>query len=138
MRTIDTGEVTASIREMSIESNYHVDPAYVRKVEEAKAGETSSLGLMVLDQITENAALASAERVPYCQDTGVSIVFAEVGQDVHIEGGLLEDAINEGGSPGLSGRLFARLGGQRPASAREHQGQHARGHSLPRRRRATG
>ena len=96
MRTIDAGEVTARIREMSIESNYHVDPAYVRKVEEAKAGETSSLGLMVLDQITENAALASAERVPYCQDTGVSIVFADVGQDVHIEGGLLEDAINEG------------------------------------------
>ncbi len=81
---------------MAIESNYHVDPAYVRKVEEAKAGETSSLGLMVLDQITENAALASAERVPYCQDTGVSIVFAEVGQDIRIEGGLLEDAINEG------------------------------------------
>ena len=96
MRTIDAGEVTARIREMAIESNYRVDPAYVAKVEEAKGRETSALGLMVLDQITENAALASAERVPYCQDTGVSIVFVELGQDVRVTGGLLEDAINEG------------------------------------------
>ncbi len=96
MRTIDAGEVTARVREMSIESNYHVDSAYVGKIEEAKERETSPLGLMVLDQITENAALASSARVPYCQDTGVAIVFAEVGQDVHVTGGLLEDAINEG------------------------------------------
>lgn len=96
MRTIDAGEVTARIREMAIESNYHVDAAYVAKVEEAKRRETSPLGLMVLDQITQNAALASSARVPYCQDTGVAIVFAEVGQDVRVTGGLLEDAINEG------------------------------------------
>ncbi len=96
MRTIDAGEVTARIREMAIESNYHVDPAYVHKVGEAMSRETSPLGLMVLDQITQNAALASAERVPYCQDTGVSIVFVEMGQEVRVEGGLLEDAINEG------------------------------------------
>jgi len=89
-------EITAKIREMAIESNYNVDPAYVAKIEEAKAWETSPLGLRVLNQLTENAALASAERVPYCQDTGVSVVFVEIGQEVHLAGGLLEDAINEG------------------------------------------
>ena len=96
MRTVDLAEVTAKIREMAIESNYNVDPAYVAKLEEAKAGESSPLGLRVLNQLTENAALASAERVPYCQDTGVSVVFIEMGQEVQLAGGSLEDAINEG------------------------------------------
>ena len=96
MRTVDLAEVTAKIREMAIESNYNVDPAYVARLEEAKATESSPLGLRVLNQLTENAALAAAERVPYCQDTGVSVVFVELGQDVHLSGGSLEDAINEG------------------------------------------
>jgi fumarate hydratase subunit alpha len=96
MRTVALAEVTAKIREMAIESNYNVDPAYVARLEEAKATETSPLGLRVLNQITENAALASAERVPYCQDTGLSVVFVELGQEVLLAGGSLEDAINEG------------------------------------------
>jgi len=96
MRTVEAAEVTAKIREMAIESNYNVDPAYVAKLEEAKGREASPLGLRVLDQITENARLASSERVPYCQDTGVSVVFVEMGQDVRVAGGSLEDAINEG------------------------------------------
>lgn len=96
MRTVDLAEVTAKIRGMAIESNYNVDPAYVARLEEAKAAESSPLGLRVLNQLTENAALAAAERVPYCQDTGVSIVFVELGQDVGFSGGSLEDAINEG------------------------------------------
>jgi fumarate hydratase subunit alpha len=93
---VDLAEVTAKIREMAIESNYNVDPAYVARLEEAKAIESSPLGLRVLNQLTENAALAAAERVPYCQDTGVSIVFVELGQEVAFTGGSLEDAINEG------------------------------------------
>lgn len=96
MRTIDVAAVTAKIREMAVESNYNVDSDYVARIESAKAVERSSLGLRVLNQITENAALSSAQRVPYCQDTGVALVFAEVGQDVHLTGGFLEDAINEG------------------------------------------
>ena len=96
MRTIDVSEVTAKIREMAIESNYNVDPDYVAKLDEAKTTETSPLGLQILNQITENAALASSERSPYCQDTGVSLVFVEMGQDVHLVGGMLDDAVNEG------------------------------------------
>ncbi len=96
MRTIDVAEVTAKIREMAIESNYNVDPDFVARVEAAKASERSPLGLLVLGQITENAALASAERVPYCQDTGISLVFVDLGQEVRLTGGSLEDAINEG------------------------------------------
>ncbi|MEE9276292.1 MAG: fumarate hydratase [bacterium] len=96
MRTIDAAEVTAKVREMAIESNYNVDADFVARIEEAKARERSPLGLRVLDQITENAALAAAERVPYCQDTGVSVVFVDLGQEARIVGGFLEDAINEG------------------------------------------
>ena len=96
MRTINVTEITAKIREMAIESNYNVDANYVERLEAAKATESSPLGLRVLSQITDNAALASAERVPYCQDTGLSVVFADVGQEVNLIGGSLEDAINEG------------------------------------------
>ena len=102
MRTIDVADVTANIREMAIESNYNVDPDYVARIESAKSNESSPLGLHVLNQITENAALASAERVPYCQDTGIALVFAEVGQGVSLTGGSLEDAINEGIRQGYS------------------------------------
>ncbi|MAE06784.1 MAG: fumarate hydratase [Nitrospinota bacterium] len=96
MRVIDVAEVTAKIRDMAIESNYNVDPEYLAQIESAKASESSPLGRNILNQITENAELASAERVPYCQDTGLSVVFADVGQDVHFTGGSLESAINEG------------------------------------------
>lgn len=96
MRVIDVAEVTEKIRDMSIESNYNVDPEFLARIESAKSSERSPLGLNILNQISENAALASADRVPYCQDTGLSIVFADVGQDIHLTGGSLESAINEG------------------------------------------
>ncbi|MFQ5895860.1 MAG: fumarate hydratase, partial [Nitrospinota bacterium] len=96
VRTIRVREVTAALRKMAVECNYNVDPAYVAALGRALETEESPSGKAVLLQLKENAALASRERVPYCQDTGVAVVFCEVGQDVHLEGGSLEEAIHEG------------------------------------------
>lgn len=78
------------------EANFNL-PADVRRcLDRAAAGETSPTGRDVLDQIRENAAIAAAEQVPICQDTGFAVVFLELGQDAHVEGGDLYAAVNEG------------------------------------------
>src|SRR5574341_829875 len=68
----------------------------VRALERATETEKSPLGLAVLDELLANAELARRERIPMCQDTGTAVFFVEVGQDVHVVGGLLTDAVNEG------------------------------------------
>jgi fumarate hydratase subunit alpha len=87
-------------------------------IQKARASEESELGVIVLDQILENADLAARERLPLCQDTGTTVIFLEVGQDVHIAGGALMDALIEGVGAGYTEGLLRASIVERPFSAR--------------------
>ncbi len=96
MRNIDVARVTDAVREMCIEVNHKLSPDMAGKFAEAQKREESPLGKQILGQLIENMEIARTEMIPICQDTGMAVVFVEVGQDVHFEGGNIEDAINEG------------------------------------------
>lgn len=96
IRTVDVKEITENIREMCIEANHVLSPDMGRALNRAVRSEESPLGRQILGQLEENLEIAAEEMIPICQDTGMAVVFLEVGQDVHLEGGSLEDAVNEG------------------------------------------
>jgi fumarate hydratase subunit alpha len=96
MRSINTNEIIKNIKEMCIEANHYLAPDMVKVFNRARKNEKSALGRQILEQLDENLKIASEDMIPICQDTGMAVVFIEIGQDVHIEGQNLEDAINEG------------------------------------------
>jgi len=96
MRTIHVDEVTRAVKEMCISVNYELSPDMCEKINEAAAAEESPQGQEILSRLQENLVIAKEDRIPICQDTGMAVVFMEIGQDVHFEGGNLEDAINKG------------------------------------------
>lgn len=96
MRTVNTNEIIRNIKEMCIEANHFLSPDMVKVFNKAKENEKSPLGCQILEQLDENLKIAAEDMIPICQDTGMAVVFIEIGQDVHIEGDNLEDAINEG------------------------------------------
>ena len=96
MRTVKTEQITENIREMCIEANHFLTGDMTEALDRARESEKAPLGKQILQQLQENLQIAGEDMIPICQDTGMAVVFAEVGQDVHIEGGLLEDAIQEG------------------------------------------
>jgi fumarate hydratase subunit alpha len=96
MRTIDVNEITEAIREMCIETNHTLSEDVQDALVRAESEETSQLGKKILLQLQENLVIAKEEMIPICQDTGMAVVFLEVGQDVHLTGGNIEDAVNEG------------------------------------------
>ncbi len=96
IRTVNVKEITENIREMCIEANHFLSPDMGRALARAVRSEKSPLGRQILGQLEENLEMAAEEMIPICQDTGMAVVFLEVGQDVHLEGGSLEDAVNEG------------------------------------------
>lgn len=96
MRTVKTKQITENIREMCIEANYFLTGDMTEALDRARESEKAPLGKQILQQLQENLQIAGEDMIPICQDTGMAVVFAEVGQDVHIEGGFLEDAIQEG------------------------------------------
>lgn len=96
MRTIQAQEITDNIKEMCIEANHYLSGDMKEALDCAEQKEKSSLGRQILQQLQENLQIADRDTIPICQDTGMAVVFVEIGQDVHIEGGLLADAINEG------------------------------------------
>lgn len=96
MRTIDVKEITALVERLCMQANYHlpcdVRASFVRGREQ----EQSPLGREIFDEMLRNCDLAAQNEVPICQDTGFAVIFAEIGQDVHLTGGAFEDAVNEG------------------------------------------
>ena len=96
MRTVKTKQITENIREMCIEANHFLTGDMTEALDRARESEKAPLGKQILQQLQEHLQIAGEDMIPICQDTGMAVVFAEVGQDVHIEGGLLEDAIQEG------------------------------------------
>ena len=96
MRTVQVSEITKQIKEMCIEANHFLAPDMDEAMKTAAQSERSELGKQILCQLQENLKIAGEDMIPICQDTGMAVVFVEVGQDVHLEGGSLQDAINEG------------------------------------------
>lgn len=96
MRTINVSDVTANIKEMCIEANHYLTPDMDEALKKAVDTEKSSLGKQILNQLQDNLTIAGEDMIPICQDTGMAVVFMEIGQDVHFEGGSLEEAIHEG------------------------------------------
>lgn len=96
MKTIHTEEVAKTVKEMCIEANHFLSGDMGRRLEAAVKSEESPLGKQVLKQLQENLDIAGNEMIPICQDTGMAVVFVRLGQEVHIEGGSLTDAINQG------------------------------------------
>lgn len=96
MRTIHVDTIIENIKEMCIEANHFLSPDMKVALEHATASEEAPLGKQILQQLQENLQIAGEDMIPICQDTGMAVIFMEIGQEVHFEGGYLEDAINEG------------------------------------------
>ncbi len=96
LRTINVDEITKNIKEMCIEANHFLSPDMKSALVKARKEEVSPLGGQILAQLEENLQIAADAMIPICQDTGMAVIFLEIGQDVHFEGGFLEDAVNEG------------------------------------------
>ena len=96
MRTVNVSELTKSIKEMCIEANHYLSKDMETTLKCARETEASPLGKQILNQLSENLKIAADDMIPICQDTGMAVVFLEIGQDVHMEGGSVEDAVNEG------------------------------------------
>ena len=96
MRTIHVSEITDAVRDMCIEANYMLSPDMEQALQQAEQQEKSPLGKQVLQKLQENLLIAAEDQIPICQDTGMAVIFIKIGQDVHIEGGSLESAVQEG------------------------------------------
>ena len=96
MRRIDVSLVTDALKEMCIEANHFLTADMKCALEQAVSAEEAPLGRQILEQLQDNLRIAAEDMIPICQDTGMAVVFAEIGQEVHFEGGSLEDAIHEG------------------------------------------
>lgn len=96
MREVHSEEITKNIKEMCIEANHFLSPDMKKVFDNARKNEKSPLGCQILEQLDENLKIAGEDMIPICQDTGMAVVFIEIGQDVHIVGENIEDAINQG------------------------------------------
>ncbi len=96
LRTIKIEEITRTIKQMCIEANHSLSPDTQSIFEEATKKEESPLGRQILGQLEENLKIAKEDMIPICQDTGMAVVFLKVGQEIHIEGGSLTKAVNQG------------------------------------------
>lgn len=96
MRTLNVSEITDNIKEMCIEANHFLSEDMQCALKAAVESEEAPLGKQILAQLQENMQIAGEDMIPICQDTGMAVIFMEIGQDVHFEGGSLESAIHEG------------------------------------------
>ena len=96
IRTVNTDEIIENVKEMCIEANHYLSPDMDEAMKKAVTTEKSELGRKILNQLQDNLRIADGEMIPICQDTGMAVIFLEVGQDVHFEGMAIEDAVNEG------------------------------------------
>ena len=108
MRELDCGLITEAVSEMCVAANCRLGDEVKAALAGAEKLETNPLGRAVLRTLLENAALAEAENIPLCQDTGLAVVFLEVGQDLHLVGGSLEDAVNAGVARGYEAGYLRR------------------------------
>jgi fumarate hydratase subunit alpha len=120
VRAVDAGAVTAAVRDLCVSANYDLPTDVYDALKAARQTEESPIGREVLAQLVENADIAAADRVPICQDTGFAVVFAEVGQDVHLTGGDFEDAVHEGVRQGYESGYLRKSVAEEPGHARRN------------------
>ena len=118
MREIHTDQITSTVAQLCIESNYYLGQDVLDALRTAREAEVSPVGREVLDQILENARIADEEQMPLCQDCGLTVVFVELGQDAHVVGGDLNAAIAEGVRQGYQDGYLRKSMVERPFSAR--------------------
>ena len=102
IREIDVSEIKNSIKEMCIEANYYLSDDMKKALSAAEESEESEIGKKILGDLKLNLDIAGKDKIPICQDTGMAVIFMEIGQDVHFVGGSLGDAVNEGVSEGYT------------------------------------
>ena len=122
VRTIQAETITQEVAQMCKEAAYYLPGDVFAALERGRLSEQSPVGRDVLDQIIQNAKIAKAEDRPICQDTGMTIVFVELGQDVHIEGGNLNDAINAGVAKGYTEGYLRKSVVEEPLFNRKNTG----------------
>jgi len=120
VRDLDVGEISAAVRELCITANYDLPRDVYDALVAACEAEESPVGREVLGQLVENADIAARDRVPICQDTGFAVVFAEVGQDVHLVGGTLAEAVDDGVRQGYGDGYLRKSVAEEPAQARRN------------------
>lgn len=120
VREIDVAEVTAAVKDLCITANYDLPVDVYDALVAAQEVEESPVGREVLAQLVENADIAAADRVPICQDTGLAVIFAEIGQDAHLVGGDFEEAVNEGVRQGYKDGYLRKSAAEEPAHARRN------------------
>jgi fumarate hydratase subunit alpha len=118
VREIRCEEITETVARLCIEANYYLGDDVLKALRQARDAEVSPVGREVLDQILENSDVAREEEMPLCQDTGLLVVFLELGQDVHILGGDLNEAIQEGVKRGYKEGYLRKSVVDKPFSAR--------------------
>jgi len=122
MRELDVGQITEAIAKLSVEACTYLGEDVVNFFAQAIDREESETGRDILRQLLENAKLAREKNLPLCQDTGLAVVFLEVGQDVHLVGGILEEAVNEGVRRGYTEGYLRKSAVADPAGARKNTG----------------
>lgn len=120
VREFDVAAVTAAVRDLCITANYDLPVDVYEALKAAQEVEESPVGREVLAQLVENADIAAADRAPICQDTGLAVIFAEVGQDVHLTGGDFEEAVHEGVRRGYGEGYLRKSVAEEPAHARRN------------------
>ena len=120
LRELDVAAVTAAVKDLCITANYDLPVDVYDALKVAAEAEESPVGREVLAQLVENADIAAADRVPICQDTGFAVIFAEVGQDVHLTGGDFEEAVHEGVRQGYRDGYLRKSVAEEPAQARRN------------------
>ena len=122
MREIRIDQISEKVAELFIDAAHNLPEDVVAALERARDSEESPLGRQILEEILENAKTAREEMIPLCQDTGTSVVFVELGQEVHIAGGSLTEAINRGVAKGYNEGFLRKSMVERPFSARKNTG----------------
>lgn len=122
MRSVEFTKVVQTVKDMCLEANFDLPQEVLDCFKEAIKKEESPLGKSILEQCIENANIAKDERVPICQDTGLSVFFINIGQDVKVDGGLLKDAINEGVRQGYKDGYLRKSSLDDPLFARKNTG----------------
>ena len=124
MRTINVNTITENIKDMCIQANHFLADDMDKAMKHALETEEAPLGRQILDQLQDNLKIAAEDMIPICQDTGMAVIFMKIGQDVHFEGGSLEDAINEGVRQGYVEGFLRKIRRRRSDHPREYQRQH--------------
>ena len=122
MRQVDVSTIRDEVARLSQETNYYLDEEILAAFEEGREEDESPAARAVFEQLLENARIAAEEQVPMCQDTGTAVVFVELGQEVELVGGYLEDAINEGVSRGYTEGYLRKSIVEGPADERKNTG----------------